>query len=90
MALFADMLQELGPREIAVPVVDQTGIQGTYNFDVTWAPAIPADPANPADSSAGPTLFEALDSQLGLKLQSKKLPRPVIVVDRVERTPMGN
>jgi len=90
MALFADVLQELAPREIAVPIVDQTGIQGTYTFNLAWVSAVPGDPANPPDPSAGPTLFEALDSQLGLKLESKKLPRPVIVIDRVERIPIEN
>jgi uncharacterized protein (TIGR03435 family) len=90
MALFADTLQELAPREIDAPVVDQTRVQGTYTFNLAWAPATPAGPANPTDPPAGPTLFEALDSQLGLKLESKKLPRPVIVVDRVERVPVEN
>jgi len=90
MALFADTLQELAPREIGAPVVDQTGVQGTYTFNLAWAPAVPGDPANPPDPAAGPTLFEALDSQLGLKLESRKLPRPVIVIDRVEREPVEN
>jgi uncharacterized protein (TIGR03435 family) len=73
MPLFADMLQELAPWEIAVPIVDQTGIQGTYTFNLAWIPAARSDPANPPDPPAGPTLFEALGSQLGLKLESKKL-----------------
>ena len=71
-----------------MPVVDQTGIQGTYTFNLAWA--VPADPANPPDPSAGPTLFEALESQLGLKLASKKLPRPVIVIDGAERIQIEN
>jgi len=90
VALFADMLQELAPREIAVPVVDQTDIPGTYTFNLAWVPEVPGGSANPPDPQAGPTLFEALKSQLGLKLESKKLPRPVIVIDRVERIPIGN
>jgi uncharacterized protein (TIGR03435 family) len=55
ITLFADMLQELAPGEVAVPVVDQTGLQGTYTFNLAWARAIPGDPANPPDPSAGPT-----------------------------------
>jgi uncharacterized protein (TIGR03435 family) len=90
MALFADTLQELAPREIDAPVVDQTGVQGTYSFNLVWAPAVLGDPANPLDPAAGPTLFEALDSQLGLRLQSKKLPLAVIVIDRVERVLVEN
>jgi uncharacterized protein (TIGR03435 family) len=90
VALFADMLQELAPREIAAPVVDQSGIPGTYTFDLAWVPAAAGDPGNAPDPQAGPTIFEALESQLGLKLESRKLPRPVIVVDRVERIPVEN
>ena len=90
MASFADTLQELAPREIDAPVVDQTGVQGTYTFNLAWAPSVSGDPANPQDPAAGPTLFEALESQLGLKLESKKLPRAVIVIDRVERVPVEN
>jgi uncharacterized protein (TIGR03435 family) len=90
MALFADTLQELAPREIDAPVVDQTGVQGTYSFTLVWAPAVLGDPANLPDPAAGPTLFEALDSQLGLRLQSKKLPLAVIVIDRVERVAVEN
>lgn len=44
----------------------------------------------PTDDVAGPTLFEALDAQLGLKLKRTRLPQPVIVVDRVERMPVEN
>ena len=39
MALFADTLQELAPNEIDAPVLDQTGVQGTYTFKLAWAPA---------------------------------------------------
>jgi len=78
------------PREIDAPVVEQTGVQGAYTFNLAWAPPAPGDPANPPDTAAGPTLFEALESQLGLKLERKELPRAVIVIDRVERVPVEN
>jgi uncharacterized protein (TIGR03435 family) len=43
-----------------------------------------------ADVAAGATVFDALDKQLGLKLVERKLPMPVIVIDRIERVPTQN
>jgi uncharacterized protein (TIGR03435 family) len=95
MAMLAEELQEIAPRDIAVPVVDQTSLPGAYNFNLDWTPAVRAAAGAPPDPShdtpdSGPTLFDALETQLGLKLESKKLPLPVIVIDRVERTPAEN
>ena len=85
----ADYLQELAPRDFTVPVVDQTGLTGVYDFKLEWMPrARPsaADGAAPDPSvEAGPSIFDAVEVQLGLKLESRKLPLPVIVVDHIER-----
>ena len=83
------------------PVIDQTGIAGRYDFDVKWSEefdgrqigkekgiAIPPDahpPDGPASDPGGPSLFTALEKQLGLKLESAKGPVDIIVVDRAER-----
>lgn len=89
MAALAGQLQEQAPRDVDVPVIDQTGLQGAFDFMLDWAPA-----AQVADAALeplpGPTIFEAVESQLGLKLERKKLPLPIIVVDRVDRVPTGN
>ena len=90
MAVLADTLQEIAPRDLAVPVVDQTGLPGSYNFKLDWTPAVRAAPGTVAEAPASPTLFEAVETQLGLKLESKKLPLPIIVVDAVERVPTDN
>jgi uncharacterized protein (TIGR03435 family) len=42
------------------------------------------------DPPVGPTVFEAVEAQLGLKLEKRKLPFPVIFIDRVERVPVEN
>ncbi len=74
------------------PVVDRTGLEGRYDFQLTWTPdetqfggrggqvPPPADP-----STAPPGLFTAIQEQLGLKLDATKLPVDVLVVDRVEK-----
>ena len=89
LSAFADALQELAPRDIDAPVVDQTGTRGTYTFDLAWTPAL-RGAAPQSDAPPGPSLFEALESQLGLRLEARKLPRPVMVIDRVERVPVEN
>jgi uncharacterized protein (TIGR03435 family) len=90
MAVLADTLQEIAPRDVAMPVVDQTGLPGSYNFKLDWAPAVRAAAGASPEAPAGPTLFDALETQIGLKLESKKLPLSVIVIDRVERVPTEN
>lgn len=71
-------------------VVDRTGIPGTFDVDLDWTPdpPSPTEPprpdARPADPN-GPSLFSALQEQLGLRLQADVAPLEVIVIDRVER-----
>jgi uncharacterized protein (TIGR03435 family) len=67
------------------PVVDRSGLTGTFDFSVEWAPA--PDPAEPPGSQpevTGPTFLEALQEQLGLKLQSTMGPVNALVIDHVE------
>lgn len=61
-------------------VVDKTGLAGNYDFDLKWARDNLQDP-----SDAGPSLFTALEEQLGLKLVPAKGPVQTLVVDHVER-----
>ena len=57
-------------------VVDRTGLTGNFDFDLTWAPEATPD-------SAGPSIFTALQEQLGLKLESARGPIDVLVIDDV-------
>jgi uncharacterized protein (TIGR03435 family) len=78
------------------PVIDRTGILGNYDFTLQWTPApdeggptsigLPprAEPSQPGDSNA-PSLFTALEEQLGLKLKSTKGPVDILVIGHVER-----
>ena len=65
-------------------VVDATGLQGNYNFVLTWTPDNRSASGGDSDSG-GPSLFAALQEQLGLKLEPRKAPIDCIVVDRVEQ-----
>ena len=73
MARLAEYLASQAGR----PVVDNTGLKGEYDFQLEWS-------TEDADSS-GPSVFAALDEQLGLKLSAAKGPIEVIVVDRAEK-----
>ena len=70
-------------------VVDRTALSGAWDFEITFAPDRPLNPPPgvefpPADPNA-PSLFTALQEQLGLRLQSTKGPVDVLVVDRIEQ-----
>ena len=69
-------------------VLDKTGLTGKYDISLHWTPDEPAmlngAPAPPSDAS-GPSLFTALQEQLGLKLESQKGPVPGVVIDHLER-----
>ena len=59
-------------------VINDTGLSGEYDFTLEWAPDQNAD-------ATGPSLFTALQEQLGLRLESTRKPMPVVVIDRIER-----
>jgi uncharacterized protein (TIGR03435 family) len=89
MALLADYLQEASPADFPVQVVDRTGLDGVYDFRLDWTPGRKASaaPDDQAPPETGPTIFDAVQTQLGLRLDRKTAPLPVVVVDRIERTP---
>jgi uncharacterized protein (TIGR03435 family) len=89
MSEFANRLS--GPVfKLGVPVQDSTGLTGTFDFTLDWAPD--DQPAGDAvyKDAAGASLFTAIQEQLGLKLESRKSLVEVWVVDRVEKLPLQN
>jgi uncharacterized protein (TIGR03435 family) len=64
-------------------VLDKTGLNGSYDFTLKWTPDIGAASAAPAADS-GPSLFTALQEELGLRLASARAPVDRIVIDRVD------
>lgn len=88
MAQFATQLSQL-TRSL---VVDRTGLAGGYDFEMKWTPtpdqlppgAPPPGFQPPPIDPNGPSLFAALDEQLGLKLESTRGSVDVLVIDRIE------
>ncbi|HLK66499.1 MAG TPA: TIGR03435 family protein [Bryobacteraceae bacterium] len=83
------------PAYIDHPVVDETGIEGGWNFFIGWTPLSmlqQADNSNqPAETAADPTkisFFEAVERELGLKLVKATRMYPAIVVDHIEEKPV--
>jgi uncharacterized protein (TIGR03435 family) len=85
-------LADLLARMMGCPVLNETGLTGAFNFTLEWTPdetiRLGAEP--PPPSAGGPSIFSALQEQLGLKLEGRKGPVDVLVVDRVERAPTEN
>jgi uncharacterized protein (TIGR03435 family) len=69
MQMLADLLSQIGPG----PVKDQTGLTGVYDFKLSW------------DEANGPSLFTALQEQLGLRLEPQKVPVSNFVFESAER-----
>ena len=70
------------------PVIDATGLQGTFDIDLLWTPngEISAPPAGvPVVSPDGPSLFTAIQEQLGLKLEAGTGDVDAVVIERIER-----
>ena len=69
-------------------VIDRTNLVGRFDLRLRWSPEPRSDPdrtVSPADSSDAPSIFTAVQEQLGLRLESAKGPREFVVIDRVER-----
>ena len=84
MAEFADRLA--GPVfQLSIPVIDSTGLPGTFDFSLDWSSGDAA-----VEAIARPSLFTAIEEQLGLKLRPAKSMIDIWVVDHVERVAVEN
>ena len=82
MAQLSGSLQSLTGR----PVVDRTGLTGGFDFDLEWTSGTIAPPVGAnAVPDDGPSIFTALQEQLGLRLESTRGPFDVVVIDAVKR-----
>jgi uncharacterized protein (TIGR03435 family) len=76
MSRFAEVLS----RQMDLPLVDSTGLKGAFNLKLEWRPESAKDPTDNR-----PSVFDALQEQLGLRLQSRKVPIEMLVIDHAER-----
>ena len=103
MPLFADSLHGMASGYIDHPVVDKTGLDGAWDFTLRFSGRAVFEgrvggKGGEGSGSAGAapdpngaiSLYEALEKQLGLKLETQKSPMPVLVVDHVEQKPTDN
>jgi bla regulator protein BlaR1 len=89
-----EMLCNVLSNTMGRPVIDKTGLAAKYDFVLEWTPDVGADARaqgfgdginSPAPAPGGPTIFTALQEQLGLRLDAQKGPVPNIVIDRAEK-----
>jgi uncharacterized protein (TIGR03435 family) len=76
MAQFASTLSGFADR----PVLDKTGLTGAYDLKLQWS-----DDSQAAQDSGAPSLFTAVQEQLGLKLEAQRSPVEVLIIDQAER-----
>jgi len=81
MATLADKLSQQSDR----PVVDKTAVSGSYEFVIDWTPDEMQN-----GGQAGTSLFTAIQERVGLKLEARKEPMEVVVIDSVEKLPSEN
>ena len=72
MATLASLLSVAG-SEVRAPVIDKTSLTGIYDFKLSW------------DETAGPSIFTALQEQLGLRLEPQKVPVSFFVIESAQR-----
>jgi uncharacterized protein (TIGR03435 family) len=90
----ADMAERFS-NQIGKPVTDATGLKGKYDYTIYWSaaamrPAAASPDGHVPDEADGPTLFQAIQEQLGLKLETKKGQVEMLVVDHVDKKPTEN
>jgi uncharacterized protein (TIGR03435 family) len=85
MSQLADSLS----RAVNLPVLNMTGIKGVYAIELKWA-SDDGGRRRDGDNANGPSIFTAVQEQLGLKLEQRKGPMEIIVVDHAEKVPIEN
>jgi uncharacterized protein (TIGR03435 family) len=88
MQVFNETMDQLSSRicnQLDTPVANASGLAGRYDFSLYWA-----GDTQEMTNDAGPSLFSALESQLGLRLVGKKAPVTIIAVDHLDLRPSEN
>jgi uncharacterized protein (TIGR03435 family) len=87
-------LAEMLSRRLGCPVLDRTGLAGAYRVTLEWAAenkvTKPGKPDKAEPDTDRPSIFTALRDQMGLRLQARKAPVEIFVIDHIEKTPTAN
>ncbi len=86
MDTFVTLVHNYAGGYLTSPAVNSTGLSGSWDFDLTWT----ARGGLVAAGSAGISLFDAIDKQLGMKMEPKDVPTPVIQIVSVNEKPTDN
>jgi len=86
--------------DIVYPVTDGTGLEGAWDFTLTYSPlanlrlpgrgAAPNPDGAPADPDGAVSFIDAIEKQMGLKMEKRQRLEPVLVIDHLEETPTEN
>ena len=75
-------------RQMGEMVLDETGLNGVYELKLEWTPEASRNVPEPPEN--GPSVFTALQEQLGLKLEARKDAVEVLVIDHADQVPVEN
>ena len=92
LAMMVNVSNGVGWTGPQARVVDRTSLTGMYEFELDFTgPSCRLRRPTPSRANRGPTVFYAIEKQLGLKLRKvKEVPVEVVVVDHAERAPTEN
>ena len=79
-----DRLAEILSRQMDLPVINHTGLEGDFKLKLQWTPES-ATATKSTDPAEGPSIFTAIQEQLGLRMHAQKVPVEVLVIDHVEK-----
>ena len=89
----AELANAIGAQTLGAPLKDATGLTSRYDYTIFWSTTA-TDAARQGttstDDSDGPSIFDAIQEQLGLKIEKRKGPVHMLVVDHVEKKPSEN
>jgi uncharacterized protein (TIGR03435 family) len=89
----AELAGAIGTQTLDAPLTDATGLTGRYDYTIFWSMTATsaARRGMPAiDDTDGPSIFDAVQEQLGLKIEKRKGPVQMLVVEHVEKKPTEN
>ncbi len=83
LAAIAENLRRFAGHNLDHDVIDSTKLQGSWDFDLEWTDTVSA-------ALNGISIFDAVDKQLGLKLELQNIPMPALAIEKVNRRPTDN